>query len=444
MTQVPRLSLRTIFLLFFCAAVGLATYAHPLGALEPAAGAMVAIGLIQQVRQLLAWHPSAAESTGEIVFARRYAIVWRVVLAALIISWLIVGFLRQSGLLRLPDHDSVWFHLEYQSILPICLVVVVCNGIARWRSSANIPARIRGQSAMLWIVGILVGIITLLDATLIEYLTHKAIAGIEAAHPLWLQRPDVYPDLGDERYRPLWIAFAAALSWLSAGGVIVWSANKQLSMATSDARYLLAASLLIPPAFFSYWFYTSEFYRLSPEMAGAGLAAIWIDWWIGALIVLVLATVGAHRFSQSRERWVGVTSDLAHDLECTAIHESSAGVALISITAIYSVSSYVASNASAWSIFGRRPPVWAYATILCSPSALLAIALCIAALQLCRIRWRCRFQKVPWMMPGLVKSYYLRNWAALVVLTIVGVPTLNAFAFLICLGPWNVLRLFGY
>jgi hypothetical protein len=50
-------------------------------------------------------------------------------------------------------------------------------------------------------------------------------------------------------------------------------------------------------------------------------------------------------------------------------------------------------------------------------------------LQLVWLRWR---------------SAFLRNWAELTALLVVGVSTLSAFAFNLWLGPWNLLRLFGY
>jgi len=57
MTIIPRIRLRTIFLLFFCAAVGLATYPDVFGALLPTAATAIVIGLLQQTRSLLAWRP---------------------------------------------------------------------------------------------------------------------------------------------------------------------------------------------------------------------------------------------------------------------------------------------------------------------------------------------------------------------------------------------------
>jgi hypothetical protein len=210
------------------------------------------------------------------------------------------------------------------------------------------------------------------------------------------------------------------------------------------AKYVLFALLLVPPLLLARWYYTAEFHRLSPEIAGAGLAAIWVDWLIGTVFALTLVTIGAYQLSRASGHTVEITAELSHDLERTAFHESSVCLLIIGINAVLTVGLYIASLASAHSLFGRSPPVWAYATMLSNPTSLLALALMLASLQLVWVRWRFRSRPVSWKIAGLSRSAFLRNWAALTILLVVAVPTLNAFAFILWLGPWNLLRLFGY
>jgi hypothetical protein len=68
----------------------------------------------------------------------------------------------------------------------------------------------------------------------------------------------------------------------------------------------------------------------------------------------------------------------------------------------------------------------------------------LASFQLIWLRWQFRSRAVPWKMTGLSRPAFLRNLAALILLLIVAVPNLNAFAFILWLGPWNLMRLFGY
>ena len=44
MKLAPRIRLRTLFVLFFCIAVGLATYPNPISALGPAVATAIVIG----------------------------------------------------------------------------------------------------------------------------------------------------------------------------------------------------------------------------------------------------------------------------------------------------------------------------------------------------------------------------------------------------------------
>src|SRR5262245_52602458 len=97
MKWAPQIRLRTIFLLFLCAAVGLATSADPLGALDPTIASAMVIGLLQQLRVLQRCAPSQAAVDG-FAFARQFAIAWRIaltgLLAILVVFELLWGELR--------------------------------------------------------------------------------------------------------------------------------------------------------------------------------------------------------------------------------------------------------------------------------------------------------------------------------------------------------------
>jgi len=430
-----------MFLLFFCAAVGLAVYPTPTGALEPAIATAMVIGLIQQIRQLIGWQPSANELSNAIVFARRFAITWRVLVATVISTWMIIGMLVSQGMLQYPTREDLWFYVQYQAVLPLCLVVVMCSSLARWQSASPLRTKRGWRAAGLWVFGILVGVILLIDGTIVQFLVHKAVAGIEAAQVY--RRPGVYPNLGIEQYRPVWLASAAAVSMLAAGAVLVWSSNSRNDWRKLATTYFLFPSLLVPPALFCYWYYTTEFYRLSPEIAGAGLAANWTDWLIAAILAAALVAVCAYQLSSTRQLTAEITADLSQNIERTAFHESFFCLCIIGIHAIYTVVLHIASGVSAQLNFrGWWPPAWRDLTMLCNPMSLMALALLIVTVQLCWVRWRRRSQTVAWKLDGLSRLACLRNCAALTLLLIVAVPTLNAFTFLLWLGPWNLPNLF--
>src|SRR5215207_301445 len=81
MNSAPQIRLRTIFLLFTCAAVGLTTSSKPLGAIRATIEVAIAIGLLQQAWQLCYWRTLERSTTSELSFARQFAIFWRIAVA---------------------------------------------------------------------------------------------------------------------------------------------------------------------------------------------------------------------------------------------------------------------------------------------------------------------------------------------------------------------------
>jgi hypothetical protein len=188
---LPQIRLRTLFLLFVCAAVGLATYREPLGAFEPAIATAMVIGLLQQSRQL--WHWEGAMGENDLAFARRFGLVWRIGGAAVISSCLLLEMLINNEVLQLSDEQRV--RLTVDALLPITslsLTAVLCNSVARWRSATAPNASI-------------IALLVLIQGSLFLVLVHESLAGVEASVPARFQRPGVYPDLGEEWYGLFWV-----------------------------------------------------------------------------------------------------------------------------------------------------------------------------------------------------------------------------------------------
>ena len=86
---MPRIRLRTIFVLFFCVAVGLAINPNPIAALQPTIVTGMIVGLIQQIRQLLRARKSVLDDF-RFSFALRLAVLWRATLAAIMTACIVV------------------------------------------------------------------------------------------------------------------------------------------------------------------------------------------------------------------------------------------------------------------------------------------------------------------------------------------------------------------
>lgn len=442
MKSLPRFRLRTILVFFFCAAVGLAISPYPTGALQPAIATAMVIGLLQQLRVLWSSPVDEMEISNQLTLARRFAIVWRAFIAAVMAGCLILQLLTFRKMLALPEHLDVSLSEDlHEYVLSFCVVLVLCNSVARWQSTTAMETSSRRRIVWYWAIGILIGFVVVSDTSFIVYLVHNAAAGMEADIPQRFQRPGVYPDLRDEHYLTFWMASAALIALLAAAAVLRQSSRRGRGVGRFVVVSAIFVVLLGAAISFCYWYYTTEYRRLSPDLAGVGLASIWTDWAWGSLIAVILVTAGAYRLSRMDEVKLRVTDDLSHDLDRTALHESFPCLVLIIVNGIVELVFYFTYlGAVPAPALGIWFDAWLFATALCEPTMLLsAVAPAIAAIQLSRLRWRQRGQTVAWELPGLSLAAFLFNWVALALLLIVTMPTLYAFSFVFWLGPFNYI-----
>src|SRR5689334_11346748 len=96
MIPIPKFRLGTIFLLFFCYAIGLSTTRDAVGAVEPTVAVAILIGLSQEIRQLWRWTPPPLAARGSFQFARNFAILWRCVVLFVIARYFALDFVRAA------------------------------------------------------------------------------------------------------------------------------------------------------------------------------------------------------------------------------------------------------------------------------------------------------------------------------------------------------------
>ena len=439
MKLIPRIRLRTIFLLIFCASVGLATYPDPLSALEPAIATAMVMGLLQQFRQLWLWRSDDSDTS--IAFARQFALFWRAGLAAVIGSCLATALLDRNAVLGLSVEQRVTLYSEVLGpIMPLCLLIVLCNSLTRWRSGLIEHRRRRTQDWLFWAFAAALALLVIVHATLVAYLVHEAVAGIEAAIPVQSQRPGVYPNLRNEAFRPFWIAVGATTVLVLAGSILIGFSRRPRLDLRAIAAIGFAVAILSVPLLFCHWYYTSEFHRISPELAGAGLEANTVAWLFGTTLAIALVTACAYQVARMGRLKSAVTGDLSSDIEATALHESAPLLFLIAIEALYGLAAWISSTFS----WPGAPTLWFRVSILWDPAMLLTLAQAAAGLQLCWIRFQCRSQVTPWVLPGLSPQGFFQSWVALALLLVIAVPTLNALGFIAWMGPFSLRSLYGF
>jgi hypothetical protein len=443
MKWAPRIRLQTIFLLIFCAAVGLAANNASFSGLNSTILTAMVIGLVQQAHQLAKWHPSDQSTGGELSPARRYAIVWRICMASMMAALLIFEMLLSQNRIVLRENRQFDFVPLTEGLPLICMLVVLCNSLVRWRYSLTPKPHASIRAPILWAIAVVITFFMLVQGRAIEFLIHRAFANTEARFSTQIRRPGVYIQLSDEDYRTLWLVFAAVVCLCAAGAVIAHRPRAVVSTkGKSFSKSILVLVLVLPAAIFSFWYYSRGYHRISPEMAGAGLASGWSDWVAGACIAIVVVTAGAYRVARTDSPSAVICRDLAHDIELHSLHESVPILACLGIDAGVSLAT-LSKELIMYTPFRGSPTVGGYLSILYSPTNLLMIAGVLATLQLCWIRWRNRSRTVAWEITGLSAKSFAASWMSLALLVVVGIPTLHAFAFILWLGPYNLFPLLG-
>jgi hypothetical protein len=455
MKRIPQIRLRTVFLLFFCAAVGLAVGTSPApvvdsslvgiidvsqlnwhyGLLSAASIAML-IGLVEQLRQLARLQPRDATERAEFAFAAWYGIVWRTVVAATIAICLLVRLLVDRQYLQLPEHqDLFWYDVIPNQLWLFGVIIVLSNSVARWRRTPSRIWQLPGQPAVTWIVGTLLVLILLPDAGMILFLVYVALAGIEEALPLAYQRIGTYPDQEAEGFRLFWIS-------ISAVGIVVLAAAALTSQKRNDSttgRWLKSGSLLIlllAALGFCIWYYYHELSRISPDLAVAGFPGSWLDW-LGAMFVAAFAiSIGAHRQARG-DRALTVVEFDAGKRDQMGLHESIASQLFLVAAAIaYLGETY--REIFSTTTFGPMNALESARYMLQDPTSLLCIAILILSIQLAWILWRRGNDIVVWKLADLDGQRFAWNWLGLAALVAIGIPTISAYCFAFWLGPWHL------
>lgn len=139
MRGLPRFQLRTVLVLFACAAVGLAIGTAPTveddlniipdlnwhHALLGGASVCVVIGLLQQASQLRDWQPSDVQKRLGAKFGKRFAMLWRLSIAGLLVICLVAALLLDRNLATLPESDVYYSYAVFPYVIwVLCLVVV--------------------------------------------------------------------------------------------------------------------------------------------------------------------------------------------------------------------------------------------------------------------------------------------------------------------------------
>jgi hypothetical protein len=459
MKLLPRIRLRTVFVIFLCAAAGLAIGTSPkreandplltiLGwhdaqlnwhyALLSAASIAMLIGLLHQVAYLWNWKRTGVFEYEAEIFAVRYAIAWRLAIAILIITCLATAMLLARRFTELPDSEAFFTYEPFPyAIWAMCLIAVLSSSLDRWRRRNGNRSDPLLRNAALWIVGSVMAILILLDVTFVHFLVHIAINGIEQAQSARYQIVGLFPDHRAEGFRTFWIsAVAVAILLWGAGSIVLVNKSRlerRRRFVIGLCAYLL--SLMILTAY-CIWYFGFELYRISPYLAGAGICSNRLERSTGVVLAVILITIGAHRLSKATNSHLVCDSNLPKATDIRWIHENPICLLILTGSVVIYVYTVTWTFLSIPNPFRSSVVAEVIVGILRESGGLLMAAICILSLQLGWLCWRRQNERVEWRIAAVDRRQFFWNWIALALLAAIGIPTTCAFLFMFWLGPW--------
>ncbi len=442
----PQVRLRTLFVVFFCAAVGMTCATAPVvenpdlkslglhlprlnlhNAFLAAASMALVISLVQQIRKLIQVREIDA-ADDDIRFARRFGIVWRAVVAAIVVACIAVQLLLSRNVVSLPEHTpGYWYDIIPNILWIVCLIVTLSACLRREERKKSVERYSIFLACAIWFAGTILALLLLPDTGLIQFLVHIATQGIEAFQPLKFHRIGTFPDQQSEGFRLFWLSLTSVCCVVLAAAILI----SMRRFKSTRIRLLCTGTfvlLLSIAAIFCIWYYGKEFYRVSPDMADAGFVGNWFDCSGAAILVLLMISVGAARLARSNSFQI-IQDDNAKDRRPAWVEPSWAPLLLLAAAIIYlvEVNGYTTGFARIWEIL---------LGLLQEPRNLLYIALCALCLKLCWLRWRRRKDAATWKISGLNRRRFVWNLVALAILIAVAVPTISIYCFVFWLGPW--------
>jgi hypothetical protein len=351
----------------------------------------------------------------------------------LITICLAVQLLITRRAIELPENEVyLSFEVFPSAIWMLSMIVVLSEAIRRRTLPTDQYKQSRAITFGGWLAGTIFALIVLPQAALIHFLVHIATAGIESNITLAYQRLNAFPDHRAEGFRLFWLSTGAAVLIVIAAGSWFWTGqSRQRSRSTWLLWTLGYIAPFIISTVFCVWYLRFEFYRVSPDFAGAGFAANWVDLLGGTLLLIIVISSATLRLSADSNAAVAVDPVPQH---LTFFHESAFCIGLIfAAVAVYffEMAMMISSLPGA---FGSVVSLVEFH--FTETSNYLQLALILLSARLANLLWRQRKSPAEWRISPVAGNRFAANWIALATLAVVAIPTLSIYSFTYWLGPW--------
>jgi hypothetical protein len=457
MKHLPQIRLRTMFLFFACAAIGL-TCATGLPEKDSAGFAwlhiiaprknpyyfflytsvtVIVAGLAAQTRDLARLKSGSLARSNDLRFAWSFAISWRAAIALALCACAVGRILLAREIIRLPDEFLAQETVFPDTLALIGIIVVLSNSIERRRFKPAAKESLC-MTALAFVAGVLILALILRDTGLITYLVHIATQGIERAQQGRFQRVGTFPDQESEGFRLFWLSEAAAIV------VVIAAAALLLAMAARDKRRYQIACFAVywcaitAAAAFCIWYYLTEFHRISPDFAEAGLGSNWIDRLSGAFIAAIVITVAAYRSAKPQAARSIDGPSISTPNRKLYLHEYAVFILLLLGAPVAHFYDQFRITFNDWNprLGWQQQIPSKVADYLGWPETYIFLAVLVLSIQLLWRRWKHRGAVPVWKLTPIDVRQFVLNWAAFALLAVVALPTLSIFSFAFWLGPW--------
>lgn len=379
-------------------------------------------GLVSESRDLRLAQVPAVDP--DLIFGVQFARGWRTALAGVMALCVLAKTAISRGLFEPPESLGFYCADPFTKYLwCFALIIALTAGVHSYGGMP--PARrvtpLRTVIDIAVLGGALgIGAYVLLDYWTVPYLVHLATASVDS----YLKQADsrfAAPTFEERQQFERLAALAYGGLIVAAMTGIVALRSERLARTRRLLPALTAALALAVCGSIAWRFFRTDFPRLSPDLAGAGLAS---TWWLavgGAALAAVATTTAAYRIVALRK------ATCAHAIAIQpawSFHYSR--IAMLILTASTSV---ILSH------------FWEYgltdaAYLVTSYDAYMELMIVVLAAKLIWLRTRRGRASRQIVVAPLSRRRFFAAWAGSAMWLAVAVPTLAASCYLYYFGPW--------
>jgi len=395
-----------------------------------AIAAWSALGLANQIRDLWSTFRRQTALSRDERFAWQFALFWRAGIACLLVGYYLFDWLREYGLLTLPEreyHSLISLNWRRDDLLFLPLLVAISDTSRPLRADAThtIPTHV-------WNIVASVGAIMLCflvwsNLTFFNYLVFLSMTGIEQSiAPIYVALDGTDPNIAVRITNFVTPTLIAAVLVPVNFSLVHRFARQWTRAARFPWTTLVMLTLgLTGTISYSIWVWSDGLFRLSPAFREMDLRPLWHDWISGLPLVVIVVTFKAQQWAIKQHVPARVVGDTWRRNQRSYYHERyELMILVISLCVLSGLSDVLYLDNMFYALF--------------APSFYLPVAILLVALKRVRTQRRPSVGAEPAEPMVLPVGRFWGIWVALFVVVVSGVSALAWGSFAIWFAlPWT-------